>query len=240
MAGQRRATVLFLLVVLWGCGDEPPPVPDREGELERLRSLPYTGFSSPAPGREESGVVIDDPERRGSGYTLYTVQKLCRAELIDEAGTVVHSWSHEPCGRWERARLLPGFDLIVVGSDPSGRADELIPDQSRYLLRMDREGRPLWKRHLPAHHDVTQLEDGRLLVLTFQRRRIPSIDRHVDVRNDEITLLDGEGHPLERLSFLEAFDKGRDVYGLRPYAAEQLGRGAVGRPVPLQLGAVDR
>jgi hypothetical protein len=55
------------------------------------------------------------------------------------------------------------------------------------------------------------------------RRRIPSIDPHIPVRDDEITLLDGEGRLLESLSFLEAFDRGREVYGLRPTRPSNLG-----------------
>lgn len=218
-----RAILFPLLAGLLCCGGEQPPVGEAETDLDRLRSLPYAGFSGPESGNEESGVVIDDPARRGSGYTLYTVQALCRAEMIDETGALVRSWSHEPCGRWERGRLLPDGDLIVVGSDPSGRSDELIPDRIRYLLRMDWSGRVRWKRYLPVHHDVTPLEDGRLLVLTFRRRPVPSINTHFPVRDDEITRIDGEGRPLEKLSFLEAFDKGRDVYSLRRTRPTNLG-----------------
>jgi hypothetical protein len=218
-----RALLFPLLAVLLCCGGEQTPAPEPETDLDRLRSLPYAGFSHADPGRGESGVVIHDPDRSSPGYTLYTVQVLCRAEVIDEGGTVVHAWSHQPCGRWERGRLLPGGDLVVIGSDPSGRPDELIPDQTRYLLRMDWNGRLLWKHYLPAHHDVTPLEDGRLLVLTFRRRRVPSIDRRIPVRDDEVTLLDADGRPLEKLSFLEAFDKGREVYALRPTRPSNLG-----------------
>lgn len=218
-----RTIVVLLLATLWRCGGEPPPVPDADGDADRLRSLPYVGFASPAPGREESGVVIDDPARRWPGYTLYTTQMLCRTELIDEAGAVARSWQYEPCGRWERGELLPGGDLVVIGADPTGRSDELIPDATRYVLRLDWNGRVLWKRSMPAHHDVTPIAEGRLLALSFRRLRIPAIHRSIDVRDDELVVLDGDGLALETRSFLEAFRRGRDRFRLRPVRPSNLG-----------------
>jgi hypothetical protein len=213
----------LLLAALCGCGGEPPASPPESTDPERLRSLPYVGFAGPDTMREESGVVVYDPNRSWPGYTLYTVQALCRTELIDENGEVVRSWSHEPCGRWERGDLLSDGDLVVVGADPSGRDDPLIPDATRYLLRLDWDGRVLWKRHMPVHHDVTAIADDRLLVLAFRRRRIPSIDPRIDVRDDELALLDRDGIVLESLSFLESFDQGREVYALRPTRPSNLG-----------------
>ena len=74
--------------------------------------------------------MIDVPERRGSGYTLYTVQMLCRVEMIDEAGTLLRSWAHEPCGRWERGRLLPSDAAMTItrnyGETAKEKSDELI------------------------------------------------------------------------------------------------------------------
>jgi hypothetical protein len=223
MTRRWPTTALLLLATLCGCAEEAPPARDTDADLDRLRSLPYVGFSDPEPGREESGVIVYDRSRSHPGYTLYTLQMLCRAEMVDEGGTLIHSWSHEPCGRWERGDLLPDGDLIVVGADPSGRSDEAIPDATRYLLRLDWNGRVQWKRYLNAHHDVTSMAGNRFLALTFQRRRVGSIDPRIDVRDDQLALLNSAGEPLETRSLLEAFDRGRAVHRLRPTPPTSLG-----------------
>ncbi len=223
------SVVTLAVSVLLSCaGGDGPPRPDPGAEdaerLERLRSLPYVGTveDDPHPGH---GVVLHDPARSAPGYNLYTIQNLSRAELIDAGGAVVRSWSHAPPGRWERAELLPGGDLLVVGADPPARTvpAESIPDESRYVLRLGWDGRVIWKRALLAHHDIEQTPDGRLLVLTLRRLRLPRVHPEVDTRDDQLTFLDQDGRVLESVSLLEAFTRRPELVPLRELRINTLG-----------------
>ena len=192
-------------------------------EVDRLRALPYAG-GTPANPNEPTGVIHHDAERTCPGYRLYTVQMQGIAELIDEAGQVTRAWQIGDEDRWERCELLPDGDVLVIGSD----GDQLdskrpwdIPTQARYVARMNWGGELKWKHHLPAHHDLEQLPDGRIAVLTFEQRRVPAIHPDIDVRDDRLTLLDADGNVLTFHSLLDAFRNGvRDLplHRLRPVA----------------------
>ena len=137
-----------------------------QSELEALRSLPYAGGVETSED-EVGGVVFRDAQRSCPGYTLYGIHKLSAAELIDEDGKVVKSWSHAESQAWERAELLPNGDLLAIGSEPSYQSDGTrfpgIADDSRYVLRMNWVGELLWKRKICAHHDIELTPDGKLL-----------------------------------------------------------------------------
>jgi hypothetical protein len=202
-------------------GGAAPEQPDAK-QLDRLRSLPYAG-SSPVREGERGGVVHHDAARSWPGVNLVTMQMLARAELIDESGEVLRSW-HEPGGgRWERAELLPGGDLLAIGADPAPAGVNGIPDDARYVARFDWSGRQLWKRRLPAHHDVERAPDGRLVLLAFQRRRVPEIHPEIDVRDDLLAVIDEEGTLGETRSLLEAFAASTDVLRLLPLAPNRIG-----------------
>ena len=160
-----------------------------------LQALPYLGGTTKSAADDRAGPVpLHDPVRCAGGPRLYTTQDLSRADLIDPAGNLLHSWSHSPSFRWEHAELLPQGDLVVVGVDPHQWPDEQefvrIADESRYLLRLDRRGNLLWKRKITAHHDVELGPRGSLTALTFERRTLRAIHPIFPVRDDQIALLD--------------------------------------------------
>lgn len=88
------------------------PRPLNTDALDVLRSLPYAG-STEVEEKKASGVVFHDPKRSSPGYSLYAVHLLSMAELIDETGKVIKSWSHSTSGHWANAELLPNGDLLV-------------------------------------------------------------------------------------------------------------------------------
>ena len=225
MTGPRAACSLVLLAALAGCGGSKtsPPPPDRasatpsDEDMDRLRSLPYAGFARGSAG-EPSGVTVYDPARSQPGVDLYTIQQLSTAELIDERGRVLRSWHRDPPFTWERANLLANGDLVVIGADPPLRPGPGIPDDKRYIARYDWNGTLLWKRSLRAHHDVERTPSGRLLTLTFERKRVPAFGSSIDTRDDLLTLLDDDGRVVDRLSLLDAFSRtpGLDVVPVGP------------------------
>ncbi len=219
-AGAAMAAALWL----GGCGNgssngprtaAPPssPTPEQQEQIDRLRSLPYTG-AAPERDSEADGVAVYDERRSCPGYSLYSVHQLCRAELIDARGKVLRSWQLQPSSSWSNVELLPNGDLLVVGWDANEQADAGIADDKRYVARFDWNGKLLWKRMMPAHHDVEQAPDGRLLTLTFKRRLIPAADRNIPVRDDQVTILDPQGNPVQSLSLFDTLSQAPGIFPL--------------------------
>jgi hypothetical protein len=217
------ALLLMLVAGACGGGDAEGPAPPDQGEIDRLRALPYVGSTPIVSGDEQVGVLLLDTDRSHPGYTLYTVQDLAMAELIDRSGGVVKSWRMPSSSRWERSELLPNGDLLVIGVDEHPEPERGIPDGSRYLARLDWNGRLLWKRQMTVHHDIELTPSGQLLALTFERLQIPAIHPTLDIRDDLITLLDPVGNLLESRSLLMAFKGEADIHPLQTPKPTALG-----------------
>jgi len=171
-------------------------------KVDAILAMPYAGWVEDDD--EEDGLVYRDETRSYVGYTLFAVRPAAKAILVDHAGNVVHEWQDAGARQWGHIELLPDGDVLVIGAD---RPDEPVPwiaDGSRYAMRLDWNGRLIWKKYLPAHHDVTPTPDGNLMVLAFQRRKLPGVHPSVDVRDDLIVILTPQGEPLARLSFYDA------------------------------------
>ena len=176
------------------------------------------------------GVTRFDRERTCPGNRLATVHRGCRADLIDEEGNLLRSWSVEGSLQWERALRLKDGGLLVVGADihqwpeGSGSVPGQIADETRYVMRFDREGNVLWKRFLTAHHDLEIRPDGRIAVLTFERRLAPEIDDEVRTRDDRLTLLDpDDGSELESIGMLSMVLASPEVFPLSEVKAVEFG-----------------
>jgi hypothetical protein len=219
---KRTTLALALLTAICGCGGERTSEPDH-AELNRLRSLPYVGSTPILPGDEEDGVVLHDEARSYPGYTLYTVQNLAMAVLIDQSGKPVNAWHHPASARWERTELLPLGDLMIIGANKPKERIKGIPDETRYLARLNWDGRVVWRRYMTAHHDVELNPNGELAVMAFVRRQIPAIDPTTDIRDDLLVLLDNDGNPLGSRSLLQAFKGRADIHPLDTPESTTLG-----------------
>jgi hypothetical protein len=220
----KSFVIAALILMLCGCAEEGgAPTPPDPAEIDRLRSLPYVGSTPIEEGDEESGVILHDESRSYPGYTLYTVQDLSMAEMIDQSGGVIRSWRLPASARWERSELLANGDLLVIGVDELAEPGGAIPDGSRYLARLDWNGSLLWKHQMTAHHDIEPTPSGQLLALTFERRKIPAIHPELDIRDDLITLLDADGNPLDSRSLLNAFKGKADIHRLQTPRPTALG-----------------
>jgi hypothetical protein len=128
---NHALAVALLLAIVPGCershdastgNTEPKSVLD-EGEVERLLALGYVDSSDPNAARDASGVVRLDAQKASPGYTLYTIEWLCKSVLIDLEGNVANVWAQEPClAHWHNAELLPDGQLLVV----DGHAGHLL------------------------------------------------------------------------------------------------------------------
>jgi len=201
--GRIGCLALLSALAIAGCRADTTQVgPERaekegaeQARIDELRSLPYLTFARrPAGEGEASGVVRYDSARSWPGYNLYTIRGICRADLVDMRGRVVHSWSHTPCQRWAQAELLPEGDLLVVGRETK---------RKRYLLRLSWQGKVIWKKDLPSHHDIERTPSGDLLMLTLANRRVVMNENKRLIVDNFLTRLDESGEIVDSLSLFD-------------------------------------
>lgn len=179
----------------------------RQGEIDRLRSLGYAGYSETQADTSKQGVILHDRKRSWPGYNLYSNHSLCSAELIDMEGKLVGSWEYAGGHHWSNSELLPNGDLLVVaiGTDPTDSDEPRKGQAPHYILRYSWSGELIWKRMISAHHDIELTPDNRLLTLTLSQRHVPSIRSDGDIVDNPLTLLTQDGAIIESLSMVEMF-----------------------------------
>lgn len=193
-----------------------------EDDIQAARALPYAGGTEIGEDEDEGlDQAVFDPERMQPGYTLFSVHMRAMAKLIDEHGKVVKVWE-DPGGRhWDNIELLPNGDLITTGAD---RAPvQGIKDEARYALRLNWDGKVVWKKYMHCHHDIAAAPNGELITLTFQRRRIPEINPRIDLRDDQITRLTMDGDVIESVSMYDTVTKQADLYPLEKNKPTSMG-----------------
>ncbi len=171
-----------------------------QARLDELRALPYSAFSTQAQAGR-TGVVLLDEEASQPGLSLYTTFGSSRADLIDEHGVVVRSWTHSPSASWGSAELMANGDLVVTGIADVREAG------GRYLLRLDWDGDVVWKRLVKVHHDVEEQPDGGLLALTYAKRSHAWVSETVPTRVDFLQWFDAAGNAGARISLLDVLVK---------------------------------
>lgn len=194
---------------------KPGPTIDSE-ELARLHALGYLGYDETATDSEEAGVLLYDESRSAPGYNLYTNRNHASAVLMDARGRVVQEWRDPAASHWAKAELLASGDLLVLGSDAGPTPGEFAGRKSLYILRYAWNGDVVWKKTLPAHHDIEMTPDGRLLVLTYVRRQIPEIHPQLEVEDNELVLLSPRGDVLESRSLYEILTSSPSLFRIRP------------------------
>lgn len=185
---------------------EPQPAKpaqiDQE-ELDRIRSLGYTAFA-PEKDDKGSGVILRKPESY-PGYNFFTNTGLCSVVLVDEAGAVKNYWQVSDCFRLGNAEFLDSGDLLVVGTQRGPRNDPEDLSALRFLAKLSWNGDLIWKRSIPAHHDVEVTPSGHLLTITADLRSIPEIHPRIPVRDGRLTLLSSDGVVQDQCSLYDLF-----------------------------------
>jgi len=204
-----RICLAGLFLSACGGSEEDPPIAKEteptQDALDRLRALGYADGVA-ADEDEVTGVLFRDTLRSCPGYSLYGVQKLSRADLIDEEGKLIRSWHLDDSRSWGHCELLENGDLLVVGHGGTPH-HSLVPDDSRFALRFDWNGELLWRRQLQVHHDIEETPDGNLIALAYERRLVPPIHATVEIVDDHILQLSPGGEVLESLSMLACIHK---------------------------------
>jgi hypothetical protein len=221
MSKKIHVFVILFLLIWIGCRKTPDDDPgDRDSkqipfsEVERLRSLGYLDYSASKATEKQGGVITFDEAHSYPGYNLYSIRILCRADLIDMRGSVIRSW-HAPGSFWSNCIMLSNGDLLAIGAEPGATRLTDIEDDTRYIMRFSWNGDLIWKRHIPAHHDIELTPHNTLLVLTMNNRRIPAIHSEIDIRDNKLTLLSLDGEVLEECSFYDALTADPRIFTLQ-------------------------
>jgi len=223
-----RTTAPLLLVFIAACdnsgkssdSDKTPAASQTDAgskatDVDVLRDLPYAGSVEDDSGEDADGVVLLDSERSYPGYNLFSSHTLARADLVDEHGRSIKSWSQPDVRHWAHVELLANGDLLMTGADRVAGTHAIV-DSARFLMRMNWDGEVVWKKMINAHHDGEQTPDGKILTLTFERRKVPEMQTSADVRDDHLTLLDKDGNLLESVSLLDLVRASAGLFRIQP------------------------
>jgi hypothetical protein len=220
--GLRRALLLALLAALGACGEgggetaapqpaatgvSPPAgpggaAPDEE-EAERLAALGYLELVETDDPNLPVGLLSADADRMQPGFTYFTNVVGCSSSLVSDAGEEVRRWQLEPCHQWLNSTLLTDGSVLAIHQNPGSSESAMELGDARELVKLDWEGRVLWRRRIPLHHDVEVLPDGRIATLLLEFRVVPGVDPSLPVRDSWIALLSPEGEILEKVSITD-------------------------------------
>jgi hypothetical protein len=184
---------------------QDPRGPNR-AEIERLVALGYLDHAEETADPRRMRVVQNDRQRSQPGYRLYCNRGKGIVELIDRDGRPVHAWMSPEMLEFMSCLLLENGDLMVVGIGRPAEGAQKNADKDRFLARLDWNGKELWRRPTPVHHHVSLAPDGNFASLGVQYRVIPEIDASVPTRDDQMLLLDAQGHLLEQRSLYDALE----------------------------------
>ncbi len=123
------------------------------------------------------GLVYRDDAQAFGGYTLYSHVRGHRANLIDEAGRIVHQWQH-PDGL-QHVRLLPNGHLLAHTLPPEdAEGAESIGGSAASLVELDQHSNVVWEHRDPyLHHDFQRLANGNTLVVRWAKLPFEVADR---------------------------------------------------------------
>jgi hypothetical protein len=171
--------------------------------LEKLRSVPYVGFSETTVEAGDSGVVLYHPDKACDGYNFYCSRFLRRTSLLDMQGRVVHQWTCFPIhdrGAYHHAVMLRNGDLLGI-------------KKHHELLRLNWNSELIWRQELSAHHDVAEASDGSFYVIIRQFKN----HRALRVWFDVLVRLTAEGEEIDRWSTYDHLSKLKSVLDTKSF-----------------------
>ncbi|MFO1033113.1 MAG: arylsulfotransferase family protein [Hyphomicrobiales bacterium] len=167
-----------------------------------------------------TGVTVSKPGQDETGLVLVTVGQ--SAKLINHKGDVLHEWSlpygqlppgngrveatHEDMMYWQRARVTPEGDLIVMVNHNYYSPDGLA------IMRIDSKSTLKWVRYGHYNHDFDVTADGKIHVIWQDTRTAPpDIYKPLGtpILDEGVATLDADGKLLHQVSVLDGFARSR-------------------------------
>ena len=172
------------------------------------------------PNRRGAGVTVYDETRAQPGLTFVTAYRDGQfgAYLIDMKGEIRHRWTVDLAEVWRAAGYddppMPDVDFSIHGADLAPNGDVLLNLAGAGVARLDRCSRIVWATSFKAHHDISYLPDGRIVVpgdlyLDTPYPELPYVrpGREGILKDDTLVLLDSDGRLLEEISLLKVLAK---------------------------------
>ncbi len=179
-------------------------------EEARLLALPYLQGYRPAA--DEPIISAHEPERSYEGLNLVVSGHAPEALLTDMRGRVLHRWHYDLRRLWPD--LYAGEGAETIRKLEYWRRAHLLPDGSLLaifeglgLIKLDAASRLQWFYRAGAHHDLALTAEGNIWVLDREGKVIPRIHPDRGVLEDFLTLLDGQGKVLRKISVLESLER---------------------------------
>ena len=198
------AAVLVVTIVLLTHRQDgtPPSETDRQGRLDRLRSLPYTAVTDQEVGREEAGVIVSKPDEFYPGYNLFCSRILPEVYLMDMEGVKVHAWSRpgDDIWVWDHAIMEPNGDVVII-------------DKFKGLLRLDWDSDVIWRWDMDVHHDLAMLPDGSFYTIV----RGAELHRGLIVRFPSIVHFRPDGVEIDRWYTYDHLTQIMNAFDTRPF-----------------------
>ncbi|MFC1683596.1 arylsulfotransferase family protein [Candidatus Zixiibacteriota bacterium] len=169
-----------------------------------LRSIPYLTFSEEKSAEGDSGVIFHLPERTYQGYNFYSSRTVSTAFLLDMAGKIRHRWNFPPA---LKARANAKYAFLL------SNGDIMVIRPGRELIRLDWDSQVLWKKRIPAHHDVAQAPDGTFYVLFTEKEKY----RDLRVNFCGIAHMTSEGEDIDRWVSFEHLAEIQDALDTRSF-----------------------
>ncbi len=183
-----------------------PALDDEQREINaRLQAIGYLSGSREAVAH---GVTVHHRDEAWAGPNFYTSGHGPVAVLMDMDGVELHRWEY-PFARawpgrsrppkvldkefWRRAYLFENGDLLAI-FDGLG------------IIKLDADSRLIWASPLPAHHDLTVMDNGEIYVLSRVAHIVPRFRETAPILEDFITVLGADGREKRSVSLLEAFE----------------------------------
>lgn len=193
----------------WLWVQAPGATPDERLSVqpELARQLDALGYlQGYREARPEAGIIAYAPDLAEAGLNFYLSGHHPGAFMMTMTGEVLHTWetrfetacpdkqrSNEPDQRyWRRARLRPDGSVVAIFDYQA-------------LVNVDRDGRLIWSRCEPFHHDLSFDPEGNIVTLRRREHVAPLLGADREFLDDEIHVLDSRGQTLDRISVFDAF-----------------------------------
>jgi hypothetical protein len=196
--------VIGLISLVVACSKSTPPEepkPDfveskKSNEFVDIQTLPYLETVEKEINPDLKGVTKYIPELADRGYTVYTILRATRANLISMEGKIVHSWqapsnSAQEQRRWSRGLMNDLGELFVIV-------------EGKTLMKLDWYSNLLWEAEVDPHHDLALAENGDVYVLAGKLTAIEGQSPAIYFLDNQIVILSGQGKIKQEISLYQS------------------------------------